>query len=64
MTLTHIIPVLRMFDEAKAREFYCGFLGFTWGWEHRDHNGPLYAGVTRGEVQVHLSEHRGDHRRG
>jgi hypothetical protein len=22
------IPILRIFDEAKAREFYVGFLGF------------------------------------
>ena len=35
MTLGPITPILRIFDEAKAREFYVGFLGFTehapWG---------------------------------
>ena len=29
------IPVLRIFDEAKAKEFYLGFLGFTMDWDHR-----------------------------
>ena len=30
MTITHVrtIPILRSFDEAKAREFYLDFLGF------------------------------------
>src|SRR4051812_9278801 len=29
-----VVPVLRIFDVAKAREFYAGFLGFTVDWEH------------------------------
>ena len=28
-------PILRIFDEAKAREFYVDFLGFKVDWEHR-----------------------------
>ena len=37
------IPILRMCDEAKAREFYLGFLGFAVDWEHRFEPGfPLY----------------------
>jgi catechol 2,3-dioxygenase-like lactoylglutathione lyase family enzyme len=59
-SLRHIIPVLRIFDAAKAREFYVDYLGFDWDWEHRDENGPLYAGVKRGAVELHLSEHHGD----
>lgn len=29
-----VIPVLRIFDVEKAKEFYVGFLGFTVDWEH------------------------------
>jgi hypothetical protein len=37
------IPILRIFDEAKAREFYLGYLGFQVDWEHRFEPGmPLY----------------------
>ena len=37
------IPILRMFDEAKAREFYLEFLGFNVEFEHRFEPGtPLY----------------------
>jgi catechol 2,3-dioxygenase-like lactoylglutathione lyase family enzyme len=55
------IPVLRIFDEAKAREFYCGFLGFTVDWEHRfEPTFPLYLQVSSGACVLHLSEHYGD----
>jgi catechol 2,3-dioxygenase-like lactoylglutathione lyase family enzyme len=54
-------PVLRSFDEAKAREFYLGFLGFKLDWEHRFEPGfPLYIQVSKGECVLHLSEHHGD----
>jgi catechol 2,3-dioxygenase-like lactoylglutathione lyase family enzyme len=54
-------PILRMFDEAKAREFYVGFLGFTVDWEHRFEPGlPLYMQVSRDGCVLHLSEHHGD----
>ena len=56
-----VTPILRIFSVEKAREFYVGFLGFTWDWEHRfDDNAPLYAQVSRGDVSLHLSEHHGD----
>ena len=61
--LTHIrtVPVLRSFDEAKAREFYVGFLGFTVDWEHRFEPGtPLYMQVSRAGIVFHISEHHGD----
>jgi len=32
---TRTIPTLRIFDSAKAREFYVGFLGFKVDFEHR-----------------------------
>jgi uncharacterized glyoxalase superfamily protein PhnB len=50
-----------MFDEAKAREFYVGFLGFTIDREHRfGHNFPLYMQISRDDCALHLSEHHGD----
>ena len=37
-----ITPILRIFDIAKADEFYLGFLGFSLDWEHRfDDDAPL-----------------------
>lgn len=54
-------PILRVFDEGKAREFYAGFLGFTVDWEHRfGSNFPLYMQVSRDRCVLHLSEHHGD----
>ena len=55
------IPILRMFDEAKAREFYLEFLGFNVEFEHRFEPGmPLYLGISRNGLELHLSEHHGD----
>ncbi|MFJ4144395.1 glyoxalase superfamily protein [Pseudomonas sp. NPDC089734] len=55
------IPILRMFDETKAREFYLDFLGFSVEFEHRFEVGmPLYLGISRSGLQLHLSEHHGD----
>jgi uncharacterized glyoxalase superfamily protein PhnB len=55
------VPILRMFDEAKAQEFYVGFLGFTVDWQHRFEPGlPLYMQLSRGGCVLHLSEHHGD----
>jgi len=55
------VPILRIFDRAKAVEFYVDYLGFTIDWEHghADHS-PLYAQVHRGRAVLHLSEHHGD----
>jgi len=54
-------PVLRIFDEAKARQFYLGFLGFQVDFEHRfEPNAPLYMGISRDSCKLHLSEHHGD----
>jgi catechol 2,3-dioxygenase-like lactoylglutathione lyase family enzyme len=55
------IPILRIFDVAKAREFYVGFLGFAVDWEHHfDEGSPAYIQVTRGDFTLHLTEHHGD----
>jgi uncharacterized glyoxalase superfamily protein PhnB len=61
MKLGAVTPILRIFDEAKAREFYVDFLGFTVDFEHRFEAGaPLYMQVSRGDCLLHLSEHHGD----
>jgi uncharacterized glyoxalase superfamily protein PhnB len=52
---------LRIFDVAKAPEFYCDVLGFKVDWEHRFEPGlPMYIQVSRGTLRFHLSEHHGD----
>jgi uncharacterized glyoxalase superfamily protein PhnB len=54
-------PVLRSFDERKAREFYVDFLGFAVDWQHRfGENFPLYLQVSRDGCVLHLTEHHGD----
>jgi catechol 2,3-dioxygenase-like lactoylglutathione lyase family enzyme len=63
MPLTYLgtVPILRSFDEAKAREFYLDFLGFTLDWEHRfAADMPLYLQVSRDGIVFHISEHHGD----
>lgn len=61
MQFSSAIPVLRIFSEPKAKEFYVDFLGFALEWEHRFEPGlPLYAQVRRGDLILHLSEHHGD----
>ncbi len=61
MQVQQTIPILRIFDVAKAKEFYCDYLGFELEWEHRFEPGmPVYMQVTRGGMTLHLSEHHGD----
>jgi uncharacterized glyoxalase superfamily protein PhnB len=61
ITFLQTIPILRIFDVTKAREFYVDFLGFALDWEHRfDENSPIYMQVSRGSLILHLSEHHGD----
>lgn len=56
-----VTPILRIFDEGKAREFYLEFLDFVVRWEHRfDSAAPLYMEVARDSCVLHLSEHHGD----
>lgn len=55
------IPVLRIFSEEKAREFYQGWLGFGVEFEHRfAADLPLCLGIVREGLRLHLSEHHGD----
>ena len=61
MAIRRATPVFRIFDEAKAKEFYIDFLGFSIEWEHRFEEGlPLYIEVSRDDVRIHLTEHYGD----
>ena len=59
--LKSAVPILRMFDVAKAREFYLDYLGFKVDFEHRfNDNAPLFMGISRGAIVLYLSEHHGD----
>ncbi len=61
MRLRQPTPILRIFDEEKAREFYVNFLGFRVDWEHRFEEGlPLYMQISKDHCTLHLSEHHGD----
>ncbi|MBX9585443.1 MAG: VOC family protein [Gemmataceae bacterium] len=61
LQVSQVVPVLRIFDVAKAREFYLDFLGFRLDWEHRFEPGlPVYMQVSRAGCVLHLSEHHGD----
>ncbi|MBV9540350.1 MAG: VOC family protein [Alphaproteobacteria bacterium] len=63
---TACAPIIRIFDAAKAAEFYLGFLGFSRDWDdaaeweapQREH--PLYSSISRTGQHLHLSEHHGD----
>jgi catechol 2,3-dioxygenase-like lactoylglutathione lyase family enzyme len=55
------VPILRMFDVPKAKDFYVGFLGFAVDWEHTfEPDTPVYMQISRGGCRIHLSEHHGD----
>lgn len=61
LNVLRTVPILRSFDEAKAREFYIDWLGFKVDWEHRFEPGtPLYMQVSRDGLVLHISEHHGD----
>jgi len=61
VSLGRTTRILRIFDEAKAREFYVDFLGFDVDWEHRfEPSRPLYMQVSRDECVLHPFEHHGD----
>ena len=61
MSLSSGTPILRIFDEAKAKKFYGSFLGFSVDWEHRfGDEFPLYMQVSKDNCVLHLSEHHGD----
>ncbi len=61
MRFESIVPIFRIFDIAKAEEFYLQYLGFEKLFEHRfDEASPLYMALCLGGIELHLSEHHGD----
>ena len=55
------IPLLRILDAERAKEFYARFLGFSVDWEHHfEDNAPAYLQVSRAGLVLHLTEHPGD----
>ena len=56
------VPVLRGPDEARARAFYCGLLGFTLDWAQPGE--PAYMQLSRGGFVLHLSGAEADARAG
>jgi uncharacterized glyoxalase superfamily protein PhnB len=55
------IPIIRIFDEQKAKNFYIDYLGMMINWEHRfDEDSPIYMQVSKDNLILHLSEHSGD----
>jgi uncharacterized glyoxalase superfamily protein PhnB len=60
-TFGRLTPILRIFDEAKAKEFYVDFLSFKIDWDHRfAEDLPLYMQVSKDDCILHLSGHFGD----
>ena len=65
LRLSPAIPVIRIFSEDQAKEFYLDFLGFTLEWEHRfEPSFPVYAQIRKSDLVLHLSEHNGDAKQG
>ncbi len=59
--MSKVIPIFRIFDLNKAKEFYVDWLGFQIDWEHRfGDNFPIYLQISKGDIVFHLSEHHGD----
>ena len=60
-SFSDLVPIFRIFDVAKALEFYRDYLGMAVAWEHRfEPSLPLYMEVRRDGLVLHLSEHYGD----
>jgi hypothetical protein len=60
----YLAPIMRVADANAAAAWYQQ-LGFAKEWEHRFEDGlPLYIGIARGKIRMHLSEHTGDARPG
>ncbi|HYG49786.1 MAG TPA: glyoxalase superfamily protein [Flavobacteriales bacterium] len=58
--MTTAIPVFRIFDYQKAKEFYLDWLGFQIDWEDKPDDAPVYLQISLQGIIIHLSEHYGD----
>ncbi len=57
-----VVPVLQIDDSDDAKAFYVDKLGFTLDFEWRHEPGfPVFMGVKRGDLYLHLSEHGKGH---
>jgi len=58
--IVSVVPILRMFDVAATIRFYVDYLGCSL--DHQDGAGdrPVYLGVSRGGMELHLSSHHDD----
>ena len=55
-----VVPILRMYDVAATIRFYVDYLGCSL--DHQDGEGdrPVYLGVSRDGMELHLSSHHDD----
>jgi catechol 2,3-dioxygenase-like lactoylglutathione lyase family enzyme len=59
--MQNAIPALRMTNYEQTKRFYTEGMGFKVDWEHRyKPNFPVFMQVSRDEMILYLSEHRGD----
>lgn len=58
--MAKITPVFRVFDYAKAIEFYVGWLGCKIEWEHKPEGTPFYMRLSIQGAGFDLSEHHGE----
>lgn len=57
-----VVPVLQIDDGDMAKAFYLDKLGFELDFEWRHEPGfPVFMGIKRGELDLHLSEHGKGH---
>lgn len=57
-----IVPVLQIDDAEIAKDFYLNKLGFVLDFEWRHEPGfPVFMGVEKGDLYLHLSEHGKGH---
>ena len=55
------VPEIRILNYEEAVSFYCDKLGFEIVFEWRHEPGfPVYMGLRRGDLYIHLSEHKGN----
>ncbi|MBT3603969.1 MAG: hypothetical protein HN521_12985 [Candidatus Latescibacteria bacterium] len=60
-TIVRAIPVLRIGNYEEAVSYYVDYLGFRINFEWRHHaNFPIYMGISKGDLALHLTEHEGD----
>jgi extradiol dioxygenase family protein len=60
MSISRVVPILRMFDVAATKRFYVEYLGCTLDWQDGDGDGPVYMQVSRGALVLQLSSHHDD----